>query len=153
MHHKPAGQTLTIPNHRDLASMDRLTLMPVWIVLNGSPPPRGMSTVLMRRILAFDIQAKRGGGITKTLLRDLNRLAGTGDAKRRRPARGVEPGGRLIREWNGVTHIVDVIDTGFVWNGQSYQSLSPIARAITGSHWSGPRFFGLIKSEKKALRP
>ena len=57
----------------------------------------------------------------------------------------LKPGGRLIREWNGVTHVVDVIDGGFVWNGQRYASLSPIARAITGARWSGPRFFGLKK--------
>ena len=56
---------------------------------------------------------------------------------------GLKPGGRLIREWNGVTHIVDVAEDGFVWNGQTWRSLSVIAREITGTHWSGPRFFGL----------
>jgi hypothetical protein len=58
----------------------------------------------------------------------------------------LKPGGRLIREWNGVTHVVDVVDGGFLWNGQRYASLSPIARAITGARWSGPRFFGLKRS-------
>ncbi|WP_270918400.1 DUF2924 domain-containing protein [Parasedimentitalea psychrophila] len=52
-------------------------------------------------------------------------------------------GGRLLRQWNGVTYTVDETDTGFVWNGARYRSLSAIARAITGAHWSGPRFFGL----------
>jgi len=53
---------------------------------------------------------------------------------------------RLIREWNGVTHVVDVVQGGFLCNGQRYASLSPIARAITGARWSGPRFFGLKRS-------
>ncbi|MBV1896917.1 MAG: DUF2924 domain-containing protein [Rhodobacteraceae bacterium] len=52
-------------------------------------------------------------------------------------------GGRLTREWNGVTHAVDVIEGGFLWGGQRHSSLSAIARAITGTRWSGPRFFGL----------
>ncbi len=48
---------------------------------------------------------------------------------------------RLVRQWNGKTHTVDVLDRGFAWNGKLYSSLSPIARAITGARWSGPRFF------------
>jgi len=55
----------------------------------------------------------------------------------------LKAGGRLIREWNGVTHVVDVTGTGFVWKGETWRSLSAIAREITGAHWSGPRFFGL----------
>jgi len=58
----------------------------------------------------------------------------------------LKPGGRLIREWNGTTHLVDVVNGGFLWNGQRYASLSPIARGITGARWSGPRFFGLKRS-------
>jgi len=69
------------------------------------------------------------------------------------PARGkygtdksaqLEPGSRLIREWNGVSHVVDVTEAGGVlWRGTSYRSLSAVAREITGAHWSGSRFFGL----------
>ena len=58
-------------------------------------------------------------------------------------APSLEPGARLVREWNGVTHTVDVIDDGFEWQDQRYGSLSEIARLITGARWSGPRFFGL----------
>ncbi|WP_283054676.1 DUF2924 domain-containing protein [Thetidibacter halocola] len=58
----------------------------------------------------------------------------------------LKPGGRLIREWNGVTHVVDIVEGGFLWNGQRHASLSPIARAITGARWSGPRFFGLKRT-------
>lgn len=52
-------------------------------------------------------------------------------------------GTRLVREWNGRMHVVEVTENGFVWDGKSYRSLSAIARRITGAHWSGPRFFGL----------
>ncbi len=55
----------------------------------------------------------------------------------------IAPGMRLIREWNGSSHVVEVVDGGFVWNGKRYGSLSAIARAITGARWSGPRFFAL----------
>ena len=52
-------------------------------------------------------------------------------------------GARLMREWNGRMHVVDVTDGGFVFDGKTYRSLSAIARRITGVNWSGPRFFGL----------
>ncbi|TIR60185.1 MAG: DUF2924 domain-containing protein, partial [Mesorhizobium sp.] len=55
----------------------------------------------------------------------------------------VLPGARLVRDWNGKTHIVDVVEDGFVFEAKVYPSLSSIARKITGAHWSGPRFFGL----------
>lgn len=55
----------------------------------------------------------------------------------------VSPGARLVREWNGKTHVVDVIDEGFVFQATVHKSLTAIARQITGAHWSGPRFFGL----------
>jgi len=67
---------------------------------------------------------------------------GLGD-KPRTARLALKPGGRLLREWNRVTHVVDITEGGFAWNGQSYRSLSAIAREITGAHWSGPRFFGL----------
>jgi Protein of unknown function (DUF2924) len=49
----------------------------------------------------------------------------------------------LIREWHGITHHVTVTEDGFLWNGKPHRSLSSIARAITGTAWNGPRFFGL----------
>jgi hypothetical protein len=55
----------------------------------------------------------------------------------------LRPGTRLVREWNGRTHAVDVGEDGFVFDGKTYRSLSAIAKRITGAHWSGPRFFGL----------
>jgi hypothetical protein len=53
------------------------------------------------------------------------------------------PGARLMREWNGRHHFVDVVENGYVFDGMTYRSLSAVAKRITGAHWSGPRFFGL----------
>ena len=80
-------------------------------------------------------------------LRRTEFIEGTGgDARVTAPARGgaaLAPGSRLIREWRGRTHTVEVLDRGFRCDGKQYRSLSAIARAITGARWSGPRFFGL----------
>ncbi|WP_425415747.1 DUF2924 domain-containing protein [Paracoccus chinensis] len=52
-------------------------------------------------------------------------------------------GGRLLRKWNGTTHVVEIRSEGYFWNGRFWRSLSAITREITGAQWSGPRFFGL----------
>jgi Protein of unknown function (DUF2924) len=62
-------------------------------------------------------------------------------------------GNRLVREWNGATHTVLVLADGFEWQGRLYRSLSEIAEAITGAHWSGPRFFGLVKRKPERREP
>jgi hypothetical protein len=102
-----------------------------------------LSSPFLRRFLGFELQARESGGLPKGFLAKLKKAA-RDDPGVASPA--LKPGGRLIREWNGVTHVVDVVDGGFLWNGQRYASLSPIARAITGARWSGPRFFGLKRS-------
>ncbi len=70
-----------------------------------------------------------------------------GDHGRRKESPRLQPGARLIREWNGVSHVVEVVEAGFIWNGDRHRSLSAIARAITGARWSGPRFFGLTADD------
>jgi hypothetical protein len=71
------------------------------------------------------------------------KLASLATGKDRPVSPKLRPGGRLIRAWNGVSHVVDITEEGYLWRGRRYRSLSAIARAITGAHWSGPRFFGL----------
>ena len=66
-----------------------------------------------------------------------------GGARPHRERRRLVPGARLMREWGGRTHVVDVIEGGFVFEAKVYPSLTAIAGKITGAHWSGPRFFGL----------
>lgn len=71
--------------------------------------------------------------------------AKTGSGSLSKPKRrDAQPGARLIRDWNGRTHVVDVIEGGYVFEGKLYSSLTAITRKITGTHWSGPRFFGLV---------
>lgn len=95
----------------------------------------------MRHVLSFEVQAQMTGGLAKTF-RNRLRKATLVNAQAK-PQHALRVGSRLMREWNGVPHSVEVIDTGFMWQGTRYRSLSAIARAITGAHWSGPRFFNL----------
>ena len=120
--------------------MDRAALIAAWNHLFAAPVPKSLSQAFLRRFIAFEIQARRSGRLPKGFVADLERR--TGD---RRPASSpaLKPGSRLLREWNGMTHEVEVTETGYLWNRETYPSLSAVARAITGAHWSGPRFFGL----------
>lgn len=125
----------------DIATMDRERLIKLWRDLHGAVPPRSISKPLLRRILAFDVQLQATGGWPVGLE---ERIIRAGHASPR-AASAAPPlaGGRLLREWNGVTHVVEVTGAGYRWQGRDWRSLSAIARAITGAHWSGPRFFGL----------
>lgn len=127
----------------EIETMDRAALSAAWDAVFGTPLPKRLSRPFLRRYLAFEMQAGECGGLPKGFVGKLQKAV-RDDRGTTSPAR--KPGGRLIREWNGVTHVVDVIDGGFVWNGQRCTSLSPIARAITGARWSGPRFFGLKRT-------
>lgn len=124
-----------------LADLDREDLVARWERAYGHPPPFKLSRVLIEKALAYEIQCKAFGGLKASTRRAL-RQALTG-ARATPPARSVSPGARLIREWNGRTFEVEVVEGGFLWQGQTWRSLSKIAREITGSSWSGPRFFGL----------
>ena len=126
---------------RDIETMDRAALLAAWSETFGSPAPKGISRTFLRRFLAYEVQVQQSGGLPKRVVTALMRPARQIQLKTPSPA--LKPGGRLLREWNGVTHVVDVTDGGFVWKGETWRSLSAIAREITGAHWSGPRFFGL----------
>ncbi len=124
----------------EIETMDRAALIVAWAVVFGTPVPKRLSSPFLRRFLAFELQARERGGLPKGFVSKLTKAA-RDEPSTTSPA--LKTGGRLIREWNGVTHVVDVINGGFLWNGQRFTSLSPIACAITGARWSGPRFFGL----------
>ena len=100
---------------------------------------------LLLRIVAYRLQADVHGHLDPVTLRSLDRLARAGSDKSAPlpDACSVRPGTLLVREWDGVLHRVMALDQGFAWNGTSYRSLSQVARAITGTRWNGPRFFGL----------
>jgi len=129
----------------EIEAMDRATLVATWTDVLRAPVPKGLSKALMRRLLAIEIQTRQFGGLSK---RTKAALCKPPDQSARPKSKGLQPGGRLLREWNGVTHVVDVTHDGFVWKDTRYRSLSRIAREITGAHWSGPRFFGLSGKAK-----
>jgi hypothetical protein len=130
----------------DLETATRAEMSAIWLELFQTPVPKGLSQTLMRRFLATEIQTREKGGLSKAV-RTALQVRPEDQNRARSP--NLKPGATLLREWNGVAHRVEVAADGFVWNGTTYRSLSVIARAITGAHWSGPRFFGL-KSGKSA---
>jgi len=136
-----------------VAQLDLKSLRAGWADLHGHPAPIRLSRDLLARAIAYRIQAAQWGGLRPALRRRLERLRNDSrPAPAHRPATRPQPGARLMREWNGETHVVDVLADGFAWNGKRYRSLSAVARAITGARWSGPRFFGLHDAARSPLR-
>lgn len=112
----------------------------------GTPPSKHVSRKLLIRTLAYEAQAKVLGGLKTSTRRKLVAIAKgqRPDPPKKLPvAAKPVPGTRLLREWHGKTHIVEVTGSGFVWDGEEYSSLSAAAKAITGAKWNGRRFFGL----------
>ena len=126
-----------------IAEMKRTDLVALWKELFPEPSPPRLSISFLRRILAFEVQSRERGGLPRGFTNKLKRKIPTTTSRRCRSE--PRPGGRLLREWNGITHVVDIAEGYYVWNREQYRSLSAIARAITGAHWSGPRFFDLNK--------
>ena len=120
----------------EIESLDRAALIDAWGEVFGTPAPKRLSSPFLRRYPAFEMQAKERGGLPKGFVGKLQKA--TRD-NRGTTSPALKPGGRLIRESNGATHFVDVVEDGFLWKGQSYASLLLVARAISGARWSGPR--------------
>ena len=116
-----------------------------WRDLFDSEPPPFNRRYLESRI-AYRIQELAYGGLKPETVRRLAELADDLDGEKKGRVRsGLKPiaGTRLLRDWQGVEQVVTVTATGFEWQGRPYQSLSAIARAITGTRWNGWVFFGL----------
>ena len=127
-----------------LERLDLAGLRERWRMLLGAVPAI-RSRDLMRRMLAFELQAGTQGGLSAELRQAL-RAARTAAPKK--PA--LQSGTLITREWRGARHTVRVVDGGFEHMGVTHASLSEVARAITGARWSGPRFFGLADKLKVA---
>lgn len=130
-----------------LAEATRGELAVLWSNRNGHAPPKGCSRTLLELAEAYMVQTHTFGNLKPSLRRKLGVkpnviLDGVVEHKARKTRR-LSQGSKLVREWNGRTHHIDVVQGGFVWNGNKHQSLSAIAQEITGAHWSGPRFFRL----------
>ena len=131
-----------------ISDLSRGSLVERWANAYGRPPPKGISRRLLEYTAAYQLQLDRIGRLKPATRRKLSRLAESTSDNRVSPKRAgskteLGPGSRLIREWHGKTHIVDVRENGVLYQGQTYRSLSEVARLITGARWSGPRFFGL----------
>ena len=132
-----------------IADMSGCELSTEWARRYGAPAPN-IWPDLLRMGLAYKFQEQRQG----TLSRSARTLLARASADRGAPAaavvraRKLTPGTRLVRDWHGVGHTVTVIEKGFEYAGDNWPSLSAIAKAITGAHWTGPRFFGLTEARK-----
>src|SRR5215203_1106780 len=139
----------------ELQRLNSRDLRTEWRRLFRSNPPN-LSRDLLVRAIAYRVQELAQNGLPKATARKLATF-GTEFARdgqisvEARPQ--VKPGARLIREWRGRTHVVTVTDEGFAYGGSTYPSLTSIAQEITGAHWSGPRFFGLVKRSVDEPRP
>ena len=119
-----------------------------WRRLYRSEPPR-ISRDLLIRGIGYRLQEIKHGGLGKSTRRKLKTLAKMFRTEGRvapDPGLSLKPGARLVREWHGRTHTVTVTEDGFEYGGTTYPSLTQIAKKITGAHWSGPRFFGLMRA-------
>lgn len=125
-----------------LESADRADLLDHWGNLIGSPAPKNLSVPFLRKALAFELQCQVHSGPKARTIEDLGRIASGGLSHASVGAR-LRPGAKLVREWQGRTWTVEVLEGGFLMGGERYTSLTALARRITGARWSGPRFFGL----------
>jgi len=123
-----------------------------WKLLYETEAPPHLSRDLLRRAVAYRIQDVLGGlkPATRRLLQRVAENARKHKPTNVVPTRKVGPNAILIREWDGTRHEVTVLENGAMFRGKHYRSLSQVARAITGSHWSGPLFFGLKAPAKEA---
>jgi len=149
--------------------MTRDELAVLWQRRWRRPPPKGLSRRLLEGNAAWLLQAEVSGGLAAVTRRRLNALARSSTDDRNNAFNGgqpntaiptaghrkLRPGSRLVRQWQGRSHVIEVIEGGFIYEGNKYTSLTSIARAITGTRWSGPRFFGLntsVAGERQSQR-
>lgn len=133
-----------LPLIEQFESMPLTELQNAWWRLYGKAAP-SLSPDLLRRGLAYRLQEKQKGGLHQQTKNYLERYADKAGLACAKPALGAKlsVGTKLVRDWHGVGHSVTVLDNGFDYDGQHWRSLTAIARHITGTKWSGPRFFGL----------
>lgn len=141
----------------EIAQLDGLDLEAIrrrWRMQFGRSAPKHLSKRLLYRLLAYRLQSEHYGDLKTETIALLETLAkGTADdvpSTRQMASGKLRPGTVLMREHDGVRHHVMVVGEGFSWNGTTFPSLSQVAKAITGTAWNGPRFFGL-RDRKRAV--
>ena len=139
---------------REIAALSGLTVKQLkerWRSLYAAEPPRYISRELLTGAVVYRLQERAFGGLKPATQRLLERVGEDPALKLPIPTRSgrqATAGTVLVREWHGVSHRVSLLDSGVIYGGQRFQSLSEVARLITGSRWSGPRFFGLNRRTK-----
>ena len=137
---------VSLPTHR---------LRIEWRRYLRNEPPRRLSRDQLLRAVTYKMQERVYGGLTQAAKKTLRDLAakitaeGVNGALSLSPT--LKPGMRLVREWRGQMHSVLVLGNGFEYHDHRYRSLTEIARHITGAHWSGPRFFGVVQVRRKPM--
>lgn len=137
----------------ELKTMTAPDLRKKWGELYRAPSPKGASQDFLLRALVHKVQEDHHGGLKPSLQRRLRQMAKTLDANEGAdlvPTPMAKPGTTLVREWQNRKHQVTVLEQGFAYDGRVYDSLSKIAREITGTRWSGPVFFGLRQPKVRA---
>ena len=128
-----------------LRRLSRQQLEDRWRDLYKAAPPAAFTPDLLARGIAWRLQERKLGGLTSDVRRALSGDGKGTSVRRRSPARAtLRPGNRLVRRWRGRTYVVEVTEGGLVYEGSRFSSLSVIATRITGTRWSGPKFFGLV---------
>jgi hypothetical protein len=139
-----------------LADLDLHGLRVRWRKLFRKGAPAHLTRALLLRVLAYRVQANAFGDLDRETARTLERIARAHRAGERKPVpavpdpRTLKPGAVLVREHGGTLHRVTVVEGGYAWSGTTHRSLSEVARAITGTQWNGPRFFGLREGPARA---
>ncbi|MEQ8441304.1 MAG: DUF2924 domain-containing protein [Alphaproteobacteria bacterium] len=118
-------------------------LVNAWEEAHGRPPPKGIGSRLLALSAAYHRQAYAQGGLRPDTRAQLMAIAGGGAQPEPEQKVSALAGTRLVRDWRGETHVVDVMDEGVLYRGETFRSLSQVAQRITGAKWSGPRFFGI----------
>ena len=153
MKHKVSSTTSSLAH--EIAALRQATpaeLKERWRSLYCTEPPRRISRDLLVRALAYRIQEKALGGLKPSTRRLLAKVAAHASANRSIEVAAepnLKPGTVLLREWHGTQHQVIVREDGIVLRGKPYKSLSEVAYRITGTKWSGPRFFGLKTTRRR----
>jgi hypothetical protein len=136
---------MTVDLEAELATLRKLSrqqLKERWRNLYRVTPPTAFTPDLLARGIAWRLQERALGGPSEEVRRLIGAVDG-GGKKTRKPFATLKQGNRLVRRWRGRTYVVEAKVDGFSYDGEQYRSLSEIARLITGTRWSGPKFFGL----------